>query len=81
MNNCSISKINIYKTPKCENLCLEQEIMHDKTEKIDQSTFFFFDFFFFSGEVLVVLSIEAIDGVLTEGGIELIDKVFESDKA
>jgi len=45
------------------------------------TVFFFFDFFFFSGEVLVVLSIEAIDGVLTEGGIELIDKVFESDKA
>ena len=30
-------------------------------------TFFFLDFFFFSGVVFVVLSIEAIDGVLIEG--------------
>jgi len=30
-------------------------------------SFFFLDFFFFSGVVFVVLSIEAIDGVLVAG--------------
>jgi len=31
------------------------------------TTFFFLDFFFFSGVVFVVLSIEAIEGVLVAG--------------
>ena len=38
-----------------------------------KDTFFFLDFFFFSGEVLVVLSIDAMEGVLTDGGIDSLE--------
>ena len=40
---------------------------------LDKDTFFFLDFFFFSGEVLVVLSIDAMEGVLTDGGIDSLE--------
>ena len=38
-----------------------------------KNTFFFLDFFFFSGDVLVVLSIDAMEGVLTDGGIDSLE--------
>ena len=43
-------------------------------------TFFFLDFFFFSesGDVLAVLSIEAMEGVLMEGGIDCMDTELDS---
>ena len=40
---------------------------------LDKDTFFFLDFFFLSGEVLVVLSIDAMEGVLTDGGIDSLE--------
>ena len=40
---------------------------------LDKNTFFFLDFFFFSGDVLVVLSIDAMEGVLTDGGIDSLE--------
>lgn len=43
-------------------------------------TFFFLDFFFFSesGDGLVVLSIDAMEGVLMEGGIDCMDTELDS---
>ena len=50
-----------------------QSLFFPKSKSRDKDTFFFLDFFFFSGDVLVVLSIDAMEGVLTDGGIDSLE--------
>lgn len=72
-------KLNFCKPQKipntfCCNVCICKVFSQ---VRLDKDTFFFLDFFFFSGDVLVVLSIDAMEGVLTDGGIESLE--FDPD--
>ena len=61
------SKPSGFKIPKIKCTILLEKSYFKSTFDRFGITFFFLDFFFFSGVVFVVLSIEAIDGVLIEG--------------
>ena len=65
---------NIFANQKNPKYFLLQSICKVFSQvRLDKDTFFFLDFFFFSGDVLVVLSIDAMEGVLTDGGIESLE--------
>ena len=62
---------NIFAIQNSQMLIIAVYLHHLSPAVLDKNTFFFLDFFFLSGDVLVVLSIDAMEGVLTAGGSDL----------
>ena len=70
----SVASNNIFANQKkSQMLIAAMYLQYFSQVSLDKNTFFFLDFFFFSGDVLVVLSIDAMEGVLTDGGIDSLE--------
>ena len=64
-------QLNIFAIQSSQMLIIAVYLQSLSPAVQDKNTFFFLDFFFLSGDVLVVLSIDAMEGVLTAGGSDL----------
>ena len=64
-------QLNIFAIQSSQMLIIAVYLQSLSPAVLDKNTFFFLDFFFLSGDVLVVLSIDAMEGVLTAGGSDL----------